>query len=561
MPAPTPRRSKRNVRKSQLIPLVTPFRKLLQKISLSMEDEDLETIKSLLRDTQNHERRERYRNCGSALEVFLQLEEENLTGDNDDERLEYILTLLEDTENFNREYFKEDIEAYERDLENEENLQRDHVTLDLVGRDEDMNALLEEIDADQTEHVKVVSITGLGGVGKTTFAHHACARQEREEYFIDLREVTSVENVHLKIMREFGYPLIDCEPERVYEEIRSYSGQEAVIILDNADVLLEKRDTRDEFLQTLANFEKQLNNQIQIFVTTRVHLIDDEHESPFSNLILCQLDVLREGGAELVQKLAGRNIITPDDAKILADRCGNWPLAIKVVCSQLRARTVTPGDMLSRLQTLQNIKEIREFMLQAYDSLPEPLRHVLVQISVFAGPFTKEAAEKILDSGRKVGNLLVNLERRNLISTSPVGPSRYDMHDLLRTFLSSLRVNRNFGVGQIIGKAEYRFKKYYERRMRDVAKTMKSDLETALKEYDDDSANFSHFLHLVVGETINERERMVHEEGDDRFWLDPADEPERAHQASVGVLLEQMLTVDERIRFYNSRMNAAKEQG
>ena len=49
--------------------------------------------------------------------------------------------------------------------------------------------------------------------------------------------------------------------------------------------------------------------------------------------------------------------------------------------------------------------------------------------------------------------------------------------------------------------------------MRDVAKTMKSDLETALKEYDDDSANFSHFLHLVVGETIDERERycsLVH---------------------------------------------------
>ncbi|CAH1259234.1 Hypp2202 [Branchiostoma lanceolatum] len=588
-PPPTPRRSKRTLRKSQLVPLVTPFRRLLQKISLSMEDEDLGTIKSLLWDTQNEERRERYRSCGSALEVFLQLEEENIIGDNDDERLEYILQLLESTENFGRGYFKDDIDAYKVELENEENLQRDHVTFDLVGRDDDMNELLEKIDTDQREHVKVVSITGLGGVGKTTFAHHACARQEREEIFIDLREVTSVENVHLKIMRELGYPLIDCEPERVYATIRNYSDEEAVMILDNADGLLEKRETREQFLETLANFEKQRNNQIQMFVTTRVHLIADEQESPFNNLILSQLDVLREGGAELVRKLAGKDIISPKEAKDLADRCGNWPIAIRVVCSQLRDGTVKPGDMLNRLKTLQNIKEIREFMLQAYKSLPLRLQHVLVQISVFAGPFTEEAAEEVLDSGKKVGFLLMELKMRNLISASPGGPSRYDMHDLLRNFLSSLRVDKDFGVGQIIGKAEYRFKKYYEGRMRDVAKTMKKELEIALKEYDDDSANFTQFLHLVVGETADVRERYPsstkHEEGDDRFWLDPA-EPEMAHhqdqasgkkkeekdqgsdkekkekhQASVGVLLEQMLTVDERIRFYNSRMNAAKEQG
>eukprot|EP00058_Branchiostoma_floridae_P013942 XP_002599430.1 hypothetical protein BRAFLDRAFT_106573 [Branchiostoma floridae] len=368
MPAPTPRRSKRNLRKSQLIPLVTPFRKLLQKISLSMENEDLEDY----------------------------------------------------------------IDANKIEV----NLQRDHVTLDLVGRDDDMNTLLEKINADLRDHVKV----------------------------------TSVENIHLKIMREFGYPLIDCEPESLYETIRSYSGPEAVLILDNADGLLEKRDTRDEFLKTLANFEKQENDQIQIFVTTRVHLIDDEQESPFTNLILCQLDVVREGGVELVRKLAGRDVISPDDAKILADRCGNWPLAIKVVCSQLRDGTVKPGDMLNRLQTLQNIKEIREFMLQAYDSLSsERLRQVLMQISVFAGPFTKEAAKEVLDSGREVGLLLRELKMRNLI-------------------------------------------------------------------------------------------RMVHEEGHVRFWLDPDDpESDSAHQVSVGVLLEQMLTVDERIRFY-SRMNAAKEQ-
>ncbi|XP_066275502.1 uncharacterized protein [Branchiostoma lanceolatum] len=224
-------------------------------------------------------------------------------------------------------------------------------------------------------------------------------------------------------------------------------------------------------------------------------------------------------------------------------------------------------------------------MLQAYQSLPVRLQHVLVQISVFAGPFTEEAAEEVLDSGKTVGFLLMELKMRNLISASPGGPSRYDMHDLLRTFLCSLRVDKDFGVGQIIEKAEYRFKKYYEGRMRDVAKTMKKELERALKEYDDDSANFTQFLHLVVGETADVRERTIHEEGDNRFWLDPA-EPESAkhqgqasekkkkendqgsdkekkekHQASVGVLLEQMLTVDERIRFYNSRMNAAKEQG
>ncbi|XP_019636171.1 PREDICTED: uncharacterized protein LOC109478807 [Branchiostoma belcheri] len=557
MPPPTPRRSKRNLQKFQLAPLVTPFRKLLQKISLSMEDDDLKTIKSLLWDTQNEEKREKYRNCETAIEVFLHLEEENRTGDNDEDRLEYILRLLEDTQNFHREYFKDDIDAYKVELENQENLQRDQVTLDLVGRDDDMNALLEKIDADQREHVKVVSITGLGGVGKTTFAHHACAQQEREEIFIDLREVTTVENVHLKIMREFGFPLIDCEPERVYETIRSYSGSESVIILDNADGLLEKRETREDFLNTLVKFEKQRNSQIQIFVTTRVHLIDDD--SPFTSLILCQLDVLREGGVELVRKLAGRNVITPGDAKVLADRCGNWPIAIKIVCSQLRDGAVKPADMLNRLQTLQNIKEIREFMLQAYNSMPVRLQHVLVQVSVFAGPFTEEAAQEVLGGG-KVGFFLWELKMRNLISASPAGPPRYDMHDLLRTFLSSLRVNRNFGVGQIIEKAEYHFKRYYEGRMRDVAKTMKSDLERALKEYDEDSANFSQFLHLVVGETTDVHERTKHTEGDDRFWLDPA-ESESAHQASVGVLLEQMLTVDERIRFYNSRMNAAKEQG
>ncbi|KAI8485653.1 hypothetical protein Bbelb_366720 [Branchiostoma belcheri] len=714
MPPPTPRRSKRNLQKFQLAPLVTPFRQLLQRISLSMEDGDLGTIKSLLWETQNEEKREKYRNCETAIEVFLHLDEENRIGDNDEDRLENILQLLEATDNFDRSYFEDDIDAYKIAVENQENLQRDQVTLDLVGRDDDMNALLGKIDADQREHVKVVSITGLGGVGKTTFAHHACAQQEREEIFIDLREVTTVENVHLKIMREFGFPLSKCEPERVYETIRSYSGPESVIIMDNADGLLEKRETREDFLNALVN------------------------------LILCQLGVLQEGaGGELMRKLAGRDVITTEDAKVLANsyvifqkcdlntgskmrklanrdqdrlqpapgwfrqasrhaeqaanvtapnggtahsrhenrlqnnnkgcaakfkvahapanildhlsakwRCTNpshskvypyltarqgsrltqqddfrvdcelcrhWGLSRRTGAKQNCAGGVEERRGRSRFfagakqngagakqngggEEEGNIKEIREFMLQAYNSLPVPLQHVLVQVSVFAGPFTKEAAEKVLGGG-KVGFFLWELKMRNLISmaynkssgrrnnltardcvpdqyprnrhsilmdldlvehvpegASPVGPSRYDMHDLLRTFLSSLRVNRNFGVGQIIEKAEYHFKRYYEGRMRDVAKTMKSDLKRALKEYDEDSANFSQFLHLVVGETTDVHERTKHTEDDDRFWLDPA-ESESAHQASVGVLLEHMLTVDERIRFYNSRMNAAKEQG
>ncbi|CAH1252521.1 Hypp935 [Branchiostoma lanceolatum] len=435
------------------------------------------------------------------------LGQENLIGDNDDERLEYILQLLESTEYFTREYFREDIDAYKVEVENEENLQQDHVTIDLVGRDDDVNALLDKINADQMEHVKVVSITGLGGVGKTTFAHHACARQEREEIFFDLREVTSVKNVHLKIMREFGYPLMDCEPEMVYTTIRRYREQEAVMILDHADGLLEKRETREEFLKTLANFEKQRNNQVQIFVTSRVHLISYELESPFTNLILSQLDVLREGGPELVRSLAGRDVISPDDAKVLADRCVNWPIAIKIVCSLLRDGTVKPGDMLNRLKTIQNITEIREYMLQAYHSLPRRLQHVLLQISVFAGSFTEEAAEKVLERDRKVGFLLWELKMRNLISVSPGGPLRYDMHDLLRTFLSSLRVNKNFRVGEIVEEAEYRYKMYYEARMRDISRTMEFDMQTALNEYEKDSANFT-YLHLVLGETADVRERL-----------------------------------------------------
>ncbi|MFC4911301.1 ATP-binding protein [Actinomadura gamaensis] len=314
---------------------------------------------------------------------------------------------------------------------------------DFTGRDAETARLTAALTARDGSAVPVVTVAGLGGIGKTALALHV-AHAVRDAFpdgqlYAELHGTGPVPAAPAAVLagflRALGAPdrEIPPEPDRRAALLRSHlAGRRVLVVLD---------DARDA-----AQIAPLLPGEpgSAVLVTGRTRLA----ELP----VAAHLDLAPftpEAATALLRRVAGPERITadPDAALRLVHASGLLPLAVRIVASRLAARPrMRPAVLAGRLDDERRrlgelrigdeavescfalgyaqlgIEEARAFRLLALHDGPDLSGEAAAALLDLDVPDAEDLCESLVDSGL--------LESR--------APGRYAYHSLLRLYARGL---------------------------------------------------------------------------------------------------------------------------
>jgi predicted ATPase/class 3 adenylate cyclase len=331
----------------------------------------------------------------------------------------------------------------------------------LIGRTPELKEAQGLLTRDE---VRLLTVTGAGGTGKTRFALQVAAEQlERFAngvFFVSLAPVHDWELVVPTIAQTLG--LREQPGETRLETLTMYlRDKQQLLLLDNFEQVVAAAPAIGGLLATAP--------QLQVLVTSRTPLrLSGEQTYPLPPLGLPDPDQLADATGlmehEAVRLFVERaQAATPDfqvtDANIQAVaeicmRLDGLPLAIELAASRVRA--LPPPALLRRLDQrlrlltggAQDVDErqrtLRSTLEWSYELLVDSEKALFAQLGVFLGGCRLEAAEAICDpSGERGPDLLTDLESlvdNSLLLQRPDqdGEPRFWMLETIREFAVEL---------------------------------------------------------------------------------------------------------------------------
>ncbi|HEY4332748.1 MAG TPA: AAA family ATPase, partial [Ilumatobacteraceae bacterium] len=311
-----------------------------------------------------------------------------------------------------------------------------------IGRVAEREALTEAVLGN-----RFVTATGPGGVGKTRLAiavaTDVVAAFAGGAVFVDLVQVTDPELVVVAIADACGVPEQSSATRRD-TLLAALRDREVLLVLDNCEHLA---DASREVVATLL----AACSRVKIMATSRLRLIlPGERVMPVPGLSLSDDHVGRGDAVELFVALARAGGADDDmlaDLTAIHDVCralNGMALAIELAASRVPSIGV---DGLQRslgsgldLPPLGHGADNRHRTLRAtiewsYNLLSNAEQRVLRTCSLFAAPFTVDAATEVAASD--VGRVLDDLGRLadwSLVTLRPGTPSRYRILEAIRQY-------------------------------------------------------------------------------------------------------------------------------
>ena len=307
-----------------------------------------------------------------------------------------------------------------------------------VGRSRELRALSLRLDAG----VRLLSILGAGGTGKTRFARRYGRAWLGDwpggVYFCDLSEAKSVDGICFAVAAVLGVSLGKDDP--VVQLAHAIAGRgRCLLILDNFEqVVVHARTTVAPWVDRAAN---------ACFVVTsreRLHLAGEE-SFPIEPLPLdseaMELFVVRAAARRSGFALSPANRAAVSDIVRLVD---GLPLAIELAAA--RIQMFSPAQLVERMKSRFRLlaggksAPTRQVTLRAaidwsWDLLPPLEQYALAQCSVFEGGFTLTAAEAVLDlsvgsEALETMDVVQALVDKSLLRTwVPAQPGRHDIEE------------------------------------------------------------------------------------------------------------------------------------
>lgn len=338
----------------------------------------------------------------------------------------------------------------------------------LIGRDGEIDQLGQRL---RSTDVRLLSITGVGGSGKTRLAL-AAVDVARAAYpggvmFIDLASVTEAGVLVDMLADVFNVRHTRGQsPLKVLaDRVRSRLTADVLLVLDNMEGVLEGADILGELLDA--------SRRLTILVTSRVALrLYGEHEFPLAPLAVPDRDLAADradlAAVPSVQLFLARAEAANPHADFtsclaaVADLCvrlDGLPLAIELVAAQ--AVSLTPAQMLDRFSGHLDLPEnpardapsrqrtLRRTIDWSHDLLDEPARRLLRRLAVFANGFTLEAAQAVADADGGLGDRLMPALNTLLAMGMVYFRSRHD-----EPRFAMLETLRTYGLERLAGSGE-----------------------------------------------------------------------------------------------------------
>lgn len=324
-----------------------------------------------------------------------------------------------------------------------------------LGR-QDESARLVDLLSRRT--VRLVTLTGPGGVGKTRLAIEVARRMAgvfaQDLCFVELAGVVDRSAVDDAVAAAFRLPTSTGRSSTgaIVDYLRDKT---MLLVLDNCEHLVK---TCARLVETLCRDVTSLT----VLATSRIPLqLAEEHVvrlEPFAAPTISGVepltvtDSLNFDSVQLFADRAAQSLLSfaLTDANVAAvaricQQLDGIPLAIEIAAAQTRALPVEAiadrlsqrftwlnkraADGLSRQRTLQTLID------WSYELLSDQERSVFRQLAVFAGGWTLEAAEVVSASGESCAVVLAELVDHSLVVFgNDALHGRYSMHETIRQF-------------------------------------------------------------------------------------------------------------------------------
>lgn len=333
-------------------------------------------------------------------------------------------------------------------------------TTPLVGRAEEMRRLRKLIPK---PHVRLVTLTGTGGSGKTRLAIEAARALETEfsggVFFVPLSAIRDPELVLPTVAAGVGGSEAGAmELTTLLGSLTDARGP-LLLVLDNFEHVIEAAPHVVDLLEACPDFT--------VLATSRERLnVRAEHALWVEPLGLPPagapsgaeaLGVLAETPAvalfvDRAQAARSDFRLTADNAPAIAELCRRLeglPLALELAAA--RIRTLAPGAMLRRLEDRMGLltggprdlparqRTLRATLDWSHELLDETERKAFRRLAAFSGGFTLEAAEAVVDPfgglERPVIDLVESLHGQSLLQGGGVDPEpRFSMLETIREY-------------------------------------------------------------------------------------------------------------------------------
>jgi predicted ATPase/DNA-binding winged helix-turn-helix (wHTH) protein len=324
----------------------------------------------------------------------------------------------------------------------------------VIGRSSVIEAVV-----DQLNRRRLVTIVGLGGIGKTTIAT-AVADTVRASYpdgvwFVGLAALASPELVPTALGSVFGIPLPGTNP--VLGLTAWLRDKHALIVLDNCEHLVEA-------VATVVAEILRSASRVSILATSREPLRTEGEwrhrlaplDFPADASTIAPSDALQYPAVQLFTERAlasfGDLVIGNDEIPIVVDICRRLdgvPLALELAAAHvgvlgvrgLAARLDDRFALLiqGRRTALPRHQTLRATLDWSYGLLPQPEQIVLRRLAAFQGEFTMDAA-RVVAADRQLSadaavNGVANLVDKSLVTADITGDTTYyHLLEMTRTY-------------------------------------------------------------------------------------------------------------------------------
>jgi predicted ATPase len=283
----------------------------------------------------------------------------------------------------------------------------------IIGREKEIAEIKSLL---KRQNVRLVTLTGIGGAGKTSLAK-AVARRILADFadgvfFIELSAITSTELVAPTIAQSLDVK--EAGGKSVFEVLKDYlRDKQILLVIDNFEQIVNAAPQIAELISAADKLKVLITSRVLLRLTAEREFVVPPLSMPDGSKQISVDELFKYEAIKLFIERA-QNIkpsfdLQPDNAPTVAkicERLEGLPLAIELAAA--RVKLLSPQSILAKLENRLKLltggardlparqQTMRGAVEWSYDLLTNEEKCLFRHLAVFAGGFMLEAAEAVV---------------------------------------------------------------------------------------------------------------------------------------------------------------------